>query len=192
MKDVTCVKKGKATAIQDRLGKSLTEEQEILNRWTEYSSEPYSDKANGDLSVLNCPQAHTEDDHPIFRKDWKLQYSHRLKGSQLELITSQHHDNLQQTLADRRMANSVDPVLGHHTSQERQPLEEMLFGQHPMPMPELLTRAFCRKDWKRSYIESSLMFPRRIIGQTGLNCTELRVVKRVSWFSVFWGRNEIT
>ena len=31
------------------------------------------------------------------------------------------HDNLQQDLADRRMANPMDPVLNHHTSQERQP-----------------------------------------------------------------------
>ena len=31
------------------------------------------------------------------------------------------HNNLQQDLADRRMANPMDPVLSHHTSQERQP-----------------------------------------------------------------------
>ena len=28
----------------------------------------YNHKANGDPSVLNCPQTHTEDDHPILRK----------------------------------------------------------------------------------------------------------------------------
>ena len=31
------------------------------------------------------------------------------------------HDNLHQDLADRRMANPMDPVLSHHASQERQP-----------------------------------------------------------------------
>ena len=31
------------------------------------------------------------------------------------------HDNLQQNLADRRMANPVDPVLSHQISQKRQP-----------------------------------------------------------------------
>ena len=31
------------------------------------------------------------------------------------------HDNLQQDLADRRMANPMDSVLGHYTSLERQP-----------------------------------------------------------------------
>ena len=33
----------------------LTEEREILNRWTEYSTELYNHKDNGDLSVLVCP-----------------------------------------------------------------------------------------------------------------------------------------
>ena len=35
VKDLTTVKQGKATTVQDSLGKCLTEEQEILNRWTE-------------------------------------------------------------------------------------------------------------------------------------------------------------
>ena len=29
----------------------------------------YNHKANGDPSVLNCPQTDTEDDHPILRKE---------------------------------------------------------------------------------------------------------------------------
>ena len=39
MKDLTTMKQGKATTVQDRSGKCLTEEQEILIRWTEYCSE---------------------------------------------------------------------------------------------------------------------------------------------------------
>ena len=39
VKDLTTVKQGKATTVQDRLGKCLTEERQILNRWTEYCSE---------------------------------------------------------------------------------------------------------------------------------------------------------
>ena len=35
VKDLTTVKKGKASTIQDRSGKYLTEEREILNRGTE-------------------------------------------------------------------------------------------------------------------------------------------------------------
>ena len=49
-------------------GKCLTEERETLNCWIEYCSELYNYKANGDPSVLNCPQTDTENDHPILRK----------------------------------------------------------------------------------------------------------------------------
>ena len=69
VKDLTTVKQGEATTVQDRSGKCLTEEREILNRWTEYCSELYNHKANRDPSVLNCPQTDTEDDHPILRKE---------------------------------------------------------------------------------------------------------------------------
>ena len=68
MKDLTTVKQGKATAVHNCSGKCLTEEQEILNRWTEYCTELYNHKANGDPSVLDCPQTDTEDNHPILRK----------------------------------------------------------------------------------------------------------------------------
>ena len=57
------------TTDQDRSGKCLTEEREILNRWIEYCSELYNHKANGDPLVLDCPQTGTEDDHPILRKE---------------------------------------------------------------------------------------------------------------------------
>ena len=69
MKDLTTVKQGKATTVQDRAGKCLTDERQILNRWTEYCSELYNHKPNGDPSVQNCPQTDREDDHPILRKE---------------------------------------------------------------------------------------------------------------------------
>ena len=47
----------------------LTDEREILNRWTEYFTELYNHKANEDPSVLDCPQTDTEDDHPILRRE---------------------------------------------------------------------------------------------------------------------------
>ena len=40
VKDLTTVKQEKATNVQDCSGKCLTEEQQILNQWTEYCSEP--------------------------------------------------------------------------------------------------------------------------------------------------------
>ena len=69
MKDLTTVKQGKVTTVQNCSGKCLKEERQILNRWTEYCSELYNYKANGDPSVLDCPKADTEDDHPILRRE---------------------------------------------------------------------------------------------------------------------------
>ena len=66
VKNLTIVKQEKATTTQDRSGKCLTEEREILNRCTEYCSELHKYKANEDPSVLNCPQTDTEDDHPSY------------------------------------------------------------------------------------------------------------------------------
>ena len=68
MKDLTTVKQGKAT-VQDSSGKCLTEEREILNRWTEYCTELYNHKANGDPLVLDCTQTDTKDNHPILHKE---------------------------------------------------------------------------------------------------------------------------
>ena len=82
MKDLTTVKQRKATTstIQDRSGKCLTEEQEVLNQWTEYCSELYNHKANGDPSVLNCPQIDTEDDHRILRRELEAAVQSLKKG----------------------------------------------------------------------------------------------------------------
>ena len=41
----------------------------MLNRWTEYCTELYNHKVNGDSSVLDCPQTDTEDAHTILRKE---------------------------------------------------------------------------------------------------------------------------
>ena len=80
MKDLTTVKQGKATTVQDRLGKCLREERQILNRWTEYCSELYNYKANGDPLVLNCPQTDTEDDRPILRREVEAAIQSLKKG----------------------------------------------------------------------------------------------------------------
>ena len=41
----------------------------MLNRWTEYCTELYNHKANGDPSVLDCLQTDTDNEHPILRKE---------------------------------------------------------------------------------------------------------------------------
>ena len=77
MKDWTTVKQGKATTVRDLSGKFLTEERQTLNR---YCSELYNYKANGNPSVLNCPQTHTEDDHSILRREVEAAVQSLKKG----------------------------------------------------------------------------------------------------------------
>ena len=52
---------------------------------------------------------------------WSRQHPSRTGPSRWRGCYRRSHDNLQQDLADRRMADPMDPVLSHHTSQERQP-----------------------------------------------------------------------
>ena len=80
VKDLTIVKQGKATTVQDRSGKCLTKERQILNRWTEYCSELYNHKASGDPSVLNSTQTDTDDDHPILRREVEAAVQSLKKG----------------------------------------------------------------------------------------------------------------
>ena len=49
-------KKPWITSIQDKSGKCLTEEKEILSRWIEYCSELYNYESCGDNTVLDCMQ----------------------------------------------------------------------------------------------------------------------------------------
>ena len=69
VKDLTTEKQGKSTTIQDKSGKCLTEENEILNRWTEYCSDLYNYETDGDPIVLDCPQIPDEEHHPIPREE---------------------------------------------------------------------------------------------------------------------------
>ena len=79
VKDLTTVRQRKATTVQDRSGKCLTEEREILNR-TEYSTELYNHKASGDPSVLDCTQTDTGDNQPILRKEVEAAVQSLKKG----------------------------------------------------------------------------------------------------------------
>ena len=51
---------------------------------------------------------------------WSRQHPSRTGPSRLRGCNHRSHDNRRQNLADRKMANPMDPVLSHHTSQERQ------------------------------------------------------------------------
>ena len=65
-KDLTKEKQGKSTTIRDKLGTCLTEENEILNRWTEYCSDLYNYE---DPIVLDCPQIPDEEHRPILQEE---------------------------------------------------------------------------------------------------------------------------
>ena len=69
VKDLTITKKGRASTIQDKSGKSLTEDQEILTRWTEYCSDLYNHETQGDCAVLIGPQSTNQDNLPILREE---------------------------------------------------------------------------------------------------------------------------
>ena len=68
VKDLTTEKQGKSTTKTSR-EKCRTEENEILNRWTEYCSDLYNYETDGDPIVLDCPQISDEEHHPILREE---------------------------------------------------------------------------------------------------------------------------
>ena len=56
VKDLTSEKQGRSLPIQNNSGKCLTEEKDILSRWTEYCPELYNYESCGDNAVLDCSQ----------------------------------------------------------------------------------------------------------------------------------------
>ena len=66
---MTTEKQSKSTTIQDKSETCLTEENEILNRWTEYCSDLYNYENDGDPIVLDCPQIPDEEHHLILREE---------------------------------------------------------------------------------------------------------------------------
>ena len=80
MKDLTSEKQGRSSTIQDKSGKCLTEEKEILSRWTEYCSELSNYESCGDNAVLYCSQPPEEDLQPILRKEVEIAVASVKKG----------------------------------------------------------------------------------------------------------------
>ena len=68
VKDLTSEKQGRSSTIQDKSGKCLTEEKEILSRWTEYCSELYNHESCGNNAVLDCSQPPDKDLQPTLRE----------------------------------------------------------------------------------------------------------------------------
>ena len=80
VKDLTSEKQGKSSTIQDKSGKCLTEENEILSRWTEYCSELYNYESCGNNAVLDYSQPPEEDLQPILREEVEISVASLKKG----------------------------------------------------------------------------------------------------------------
>ena len=80
VKDLTSTKQGLTTTIQDKDGKCLTEEQDILKRWSKYCSELYNYRATGDPEVLNVPPATDNNNYPILREEVEAAVKSLKKG----------------------------------------------------------------------------------------------------------------
>ena len=87
VKDLTSSKQGRTTTIQDKAGKCLTEEQDILNRRTEYCSELYTHTTTGDPMVLDAPPPINNDSCPILWEEVEAAVHHRRKASRQEWTT---------------------------------------------------------------------------------------------------------
>ncbi len=80
VKDLTTTKQWRTTTIQDKHGKCLTEEQDILKKWSEYCSELYNYRTTGDTEVLSVPPATHNDNYPILRKEVEAAVKSLKKG----------------------------------------------------------------------------------------------------------------
>ena len=145
VQDLTGTKQERTTIIQDKGGTCLTENEDILKRWTEYCSELYNYRAAGDPEVLNVPPATNNANHPILREEVEAAVKSLKKGKSAgvdnipaELLQQRGRSHgqrptnyLQQYLVDKGMAYTVDPVSSHHPPKERQftAMSELLHHQ---------------------------------------------------------------
>ena len=90
VKDLISEKQGRSLTIQEKSGKCLTEEKEILSRWTACCLELYNYENRGDNAVLDCSQPPEEDLQPILRK--KVEIAVKSLKSLPEMI--KHQQNL--------------------------------------------------------------------------------------------------
>ena len=89
VKDLTSEKQGRSSTIQDKTGKCLTEEKEILSRWTEYCSELYNYESCGDYTVLDCSQSPEENLQPIFREEVEIAVASLKKSAGVDNIPAE-------------------------------------------------------------------------------------------------------
>ena len=87
VKDLTSEKQGRSSTIQDRSWKCLTEEQEILSRWTEYCSELNNYESCGDNTIQDCSHTLEEDLQPIPHMEIEIAVASQKKGKSARVHT---------------------------------------------------------------------------------------------------------
>ena len=80
VQDLTGTKQERTTTMQDKGGKCLTENEDILKRWTEYCSELYHYRATGDPEALNVLPATNNAHHPILCEEVEATVKSPKKG----------------------------------------------------------------------------------------------------------------
>jgi len=69
VKELPSTKQERSTVIQNKKGEPLTEEGDILKRWTEYCSELYNYKTNGDPEFTRANESSDNDSDNILREE---------------------------------------------------------------------------------------------------------------------------
>ena len=80
VKDLTSKKMARSSTIQDKSGKCLSKEQEILSRLTEYCTGLYNYASCGDNAVLDGSQPPEEHMQPILREEVEIAVASLKKG----------------------------------------------------------------------------------------------------------------
>ena len=91
VQDLTGTKQERTTTIQDKAGTCLTENEDILKRWTEYCSELHSYIATGDPEVLKVPPVTNNANHPILCEEVEVPVKSLKRESQQEWIIFQQN-----------------------------------------------------------------------------------------------------
>ena len=102
MKAQTSEKQDRSSTIQDRSGKCLTEEQEILSRWTNYCSELYRHDSFGDNTILDYSQPPDDNLQPILRGKVEIAVASLKKGKSAGI------DNIQAELVQAGEETLID------------------------------------------------------------------------------------
>ena len=69
VKELSSTKQERSTVIQNKKGEPLTEEKDILKRWTEYCSELYNYETNGDPEFALAHESTFNESEDILREE---------------------------------------------------------------------------------------------------------------------------